>query len=492
MKQKIPHSPFATHLSGSAKETELRLRSIFQWKKKRPPVTLLVLAAMVALFCGSLVSCQPQQGQSAQEDTGQKTVTLEDLSVEASTPDVQQAESELERTAETLPGKYDFNHDGKTETVDLVTVWDHDGNDLEVAWYELQVQAADGTILWTGEAWLQHPGWNSFFSCTLDGKDYLLQYNPTTYQGFSTYSYRVFSLGMEGEEVVFQEDSVSFDINFGGPLFESFDANAIADFADGINALLARSELLLSTDDALADIDPEAPRDDFGWLADGSYPGYKRDESKTLRENLLNLQRAVEQSKESGVPISELVIAEGETVLKNGANVKVKLVMREGSFLMTEETSYGGGYESGNYVGKCELQVWQGNTKITDYALEGEANGDMAYNFTGFPLEFDDYNNDGDPDFTVGQYGGSNAQMYSLFTLSEDAAIRMISAPYAIFSTDGKSNGYYSTLLTKTQNGFVVSIYNNAIGETVQVNYIWDETSGQFLQEKTNNSDAEN
>lgn len=56
---KMPHSPFATRLSGSAKETELRLRSIFQWKKKRPPTVLLILAVLVALFCGSLVSCQP-------------------------------------------------------------------------------------------------------------------------------------------------------------------------------------------------------------------------------------------------------------------------------------------------------------------------------------------------------------------------------------------------------------------------------------------------
>ena len=37
-----PRSPFATPLSGSARETELRLRSIFQWKKRRPPALLLV------------------------------------------------------------------------------------------------------------------------------------------------------------------------------------------------------------------------------------------------------------------------------------------------------------------------------------------------------------------------------------------------------------------------------------------------------------------
>ena len=38
-----PRTPFSTRLSGSAKETELRIRNIVQWKKKRPPVALFVL-----------------------------------------------------------------------------------------------------------------------------------------------------------------------------------------------------------------------------------------------------------------------------------------------------------------------------------------------------------------------------------------------------------------------------------------------------------------
>lgn len=56
-----PRSPFATRLSGRASETELRIRSIFQWKKKRPPVWNMVLAGLLILSCGSLVSCQVRQ-----------------------------------------------------------------------------------------------------------------------------------------------------------------------------------------------------------------------------------------------------------------------------------------------------------------------------------------------------------------------------------------------------------------------------------------------
>lgn len=54
----VPRSPFTTPLSGSARETELRIRSILQWKKGRPPVWFITLVALAALLCGSLVSCQ--------------------------------------------------------------------------------------------------------------------------------------------------------------------------------------------------------------------------------------------------------------------------------------------------------------------------------------------------------------------------------------------------------------------------------------------------
>lgn len=54
----VPRSPFTTRLSGSARETEQRIRSIFQWHKKRPPLWALVLAAALILLCGGLVSCR--------------------------------------------------------------------------------------------------------------------------------------------------------------------------------------------------------------------------------------------------------------------------------------------------------------------------------------------------------------------------------------------------------------------------------------------------
>ena len=57
----MPNTPFCTRLSGSARETELRLRNTFQWKKKRLPVVQFVLVAVTVLSCCGLVSCQAQE-----------------------------------------------------------------------------------------------------------------------------------------------------------------------------------------------------------------------------------------------------------------------------------------------------------------------------------------------------------------------------------------------------------------------------------------------
>ena len=68
MSTSIFHSPFTTALSGSAKETEERIRNIFQYQKKRPPVPALLLACALALSCGGLVSCQAEGGDEAVTD----------------------------------------------------------------------------------------------------------------------------------------------------------------------------------------------------------------------------------------------------------------------------------------------------------------------------------------------------------------------------------------------------------------------------------------
>ena len=181
----------------------------------------------------------------------------------------------------------DLDHDDINETIHVRPIYDGMA-------YELSVVKQDGAILWSTEAHTAHTGYNSLFVCTLYGEDYLLQYHPTMYQGDSSYVYQLFSFDTQGNILINREASVNFDINWGSSLHSKFNAVEIADFMDEINDLLAHSKLLVSTDSALDDIDPENPQDIPWWLLDKTFCfGYVYDESKTLRDNLLELERVV-------------------------------------------------------------------------------------------------------------------------------------------------------------------------------------------------------
>lgn len=162
---------------------------------------------------------------------------------------------ERQEDSAALLGDYDFDQDGMLETVEL------EKHDDVYPWFELRVKKPDGTVLWRKEAHAAHSGYNSLFACKLDGKDYLLRYNPTMYQGYATYAYTLFSLDAQGKAVPVQEESVSFDVNWGSHMHEGFDGVALADFMDQLNGLLAHGRLLVTTDTALEGIDPEHPQD---------------------------------------------------------------------------------------------------------------------------------------------------------------------------------------------------------------------------------------
>lgn len=64
MNEKMPRTPLSTHLSGSAKETEIRIRNIFSGPKKRPPLPFLILMFSICIFCGNLVSCHVAEAEA--------------------------------------------------------------------------------------------------------------------------------------------------------------------------------------------------------------------------------------------------------------------------------------------------------------------------------------------------------------------------------------------------------------------------------------------
>lgn len=109
--------------------------------------------------------------------------------------------------------------------------------------YRLQVSNQSGEELWSAELGLAHVGWSSYFLYRDSVKTALLCYEPTMYQGEASYSYRLFLLSENGTTTL-AENSVSFSVNSDSA--DSWPAEA-RKFADEVNRLLDKSELLFST-----------------------------------------------------------------------------------------------------------------------------------------------------------------------------------------------------------------------------------------------------
>ena len=109
--------------------------------------------------------------------------------------------------------------------------------------YRLRVSDQSGEELWSAELGLAHAGWSSYFLYRDSVKTALLCYEPTMYQGEASYSYRLFLLS-GSETTTLAENSVSFSINPDSA--DSWPAEA-RKFADEVNRLLDKSELLFST-----------------------------------------------------------------------------------------------------------------------------------------------------------------------------------------------------------------------------------------------------
>lgn len=109
--------------------------------------------------------------------------------------------------------------------------------------YRLRVSDQSGEELWSAELGLAHVGWSSYFLYRDSVKTALLCYEPTMYQGEASYSYRLFLLS-GSETTTLAENSVSFSIN---PDSTDPWPTEAQKFADEVNRLLDKSELLFST-----------------------------------------------------------------------------------------------------------------------------------------------------------------------------------------------------------------------------------------------------
>ena len=118
--------------------------------------------------------------------------------------------------------------------------------------YELEVVKQDGTVLWSTEAGIPHAGWNTILLYQNNGKDQLIQYQPTMYQGVGSYTYTWFSLEGGG---LSEENSFTRTADFVLPVRMNSKLRA---YAEVVNDFLRNGTLLLSTEQGELVVGPKA------------------------------------------------------------------------------------------------------------------------------------------------------------------------------------------------------------------------------------------
>ena len=97
-----------------------------------------------------------------------------------------------------------------------------------------------------------------------------------------------------------------------------------------------------------------------------------------------------------------------------------------------------------------------------------------------WPIQFDDYNHDGHPDFNLSPFSCGNNGAYTLLTIAADGTVSRLSvipdAPVGLFGGDPSSDG-----IKVTPEGIEAGVYDNSEGRGVSYEYRWDRERGAFV-----------
>lgn len=169
---------------------------------------------------------------------------------------------------------------------------------------------------------------------------------------------------------------------------------------------------------------------------------------------------------------SPMTLSSNDLFHINGEHQYLRLKMVEGKYYEDwTPGAYMGTIWEGCFI--IELADESGNV-ISQTDLNKIYKDPLIFN-SSFQIEFDDYNNDGDFDFTIGQYASSNGRNYKLFTLRKNGEIGELAIKGYSSLLISNTTGYYSTKLTKVDNvTFKTEYYNNSEGKSCEDVFKWD------------------
>lgn len=100
-----------------------------------------------------------------------------------------------------------------------------------------------GNLIWTERITDVHTDWLNVSLYNENGKDYILIWSPSMWQGKAVYRYRIISLSETGEEIELKSGEFAFDIN--NPL--ETDIENLITFSKEVNRYLDKSFTLADT-----------------------------------------------------------------------------------------------------------------------------------------------------------------------------------------------------------------------------------------------------
>ncbi len=190
------------------------------------------------------------------------------------------------------------------------------------------------------------------------------------------------------------------------------------------------------------------------------------DGSKIAVKNTIVPAPGIEIEVQSPVTLSNSVCT------FNGQSVNVRLKMVKGRYY---EDWNPGAFMGTIWEGSLMIELSDEYGKIISTTDISKMYSDQLKFNSSFNIEFDDYNDDGDLDFTIGQYASSNGNLYEIFTLRKSGEIEELPIKDHSNLFISKRTGYYSTKLNKI-NGttFEIEYYDNSVPATFQNFYKWD------------------
>lgn len=207
------------------------------------------------------------------------------------------------------------------------------------------------------------------------------------------------------------------------------------------------------------------------WTGEGGGRAEREAEIKAMLERTASENPELSDGRRSD-------ILSDNSIDYNGDNVYETLVVEMTEGKQFEDTAPGP-FQGWNWQGKFVVRLIDSEENIiSELDLNRAFNGeDLIFN-EPFIIEFDDYNNDGNTDFAVGQYASSNGNTYRLFTIKDSKIEVLPVTTGGIFSSMGM--GRYTIRFEKSsEGGFLNSYYDNIRGKLIRQHFLWD--GSQFI-----------